>query len=246
MYDISHILYIYSLFIMRTSKDILNCKYCVYRNLLFGELDDKEYEIINNARTEYVFKRGEVIKKEGERINSFLYMRKGLVKLYKTDRRGKDQILSINKPGDFINLLNIFSNAAYKYSIAALEETLVCDVKLDAFIDVVKNNSDFALSVLNRISKISDETIERRFALAQKQIKGRVANILLFLAEDVYRKNKFRLPVTRREVGELVSMTTENIIRTFSEFRKDGIIDLDGKVITILDFKRLKNIDKTG
>jgi len=231
---------------MKISKDISSCKYCVYRNLLFGELDDSEYEIINNARIEYVFKRGEVIKKEGEHINSFLYMRRGLVKLYKTDKRGKDQILSINKPGDFINLLNIFSNSTYKYSIAALEETLVCDVNLDAFIRVVKNNSDFALSVLNRISRISDETIERRFALAQKQIKGRVANILLFLAENIYRKNEFRLPVTRREVGELVSMTTENIIRTFSEFRKDGIIELDGKVITILDFKRLKKIDKTG
>ncbi len=231
---------------MKISKDILNCKHCVYRSLLFGQLDDKEYESINHARTEYVFKRGEVIKAEGENINSFLYMRKGLVKLYKTNKIGKDQILSINKPGDFINLLNIFSNSNYKYSIAALEETLVCDVKLNVFIEVVRNNSDFAFSVLNRISKISDETIERRFALAQKQIKGRVANILLFFAEEVYRDNKFRMPITRREVGELVSMTTENIIRTFSEFRKDGIIALDGKIITILDLKRLKNINKTG
>ncbi len=83
---------------MKISNDIINCKSCVYRYLLFSELNDGEHETVNNARTEYIFKRGEVIRQEGQPINSFLYLRRGLVKLYKTDKIGKDQILSINKP----------------------------------------------------------------------------------------------------------------------------------------------------
>jgi len=231
---------------MRISNDIDNCRHCVFRKLLFSSLNDEEYQMINNARTEYVYKRGEMIKKEGEKINSFLYMRKGLVKLYKTTKTGKDQILSINKPGDFINRLNIFSKSTYKYSIATLEETLVCDVKLDALFKVIEQNSTLSFSILNRISKISDEVIENRFSLVQKQIKGRVAHILLLLAENIYRNPKFKMPITRLEVGELISMTTENTIRTFSEFNNDGIIAIDGKNITILDMDRLINIDKTG
>lgn len=231
---------------MKISNDIDNCRHCVFRNLLFSNLNDEEYQMINNARTEYIYMRGEMIKKEGEKINSFLYMRKGLVKLYKTNKTGKDQILSINKPGDFINLLNIFSKSTYKYSIATLEETLVCDVKLDALFKVIEQNSALSFSILSRISKISDEVIENRFSLAQKQIKGRVAHILLFLSENIYRNPKFKMPITRREVGELISMTTENTIRTFSEFNNDGIIAIDGKNITILDMNRLRNIDKTG
>ncbi len=231
---------------MRVSNDIINCKSCIYRFMLFNELSDSEYEAVNSARTEYIVKRGDVIRQEGQPIHSFLYLRKGLVKLYKTDKNGKDQILSINKPGDFINLLSIFSNSTYKYSIAALEETLVCNVELSALLAVIRENSDFALKILNRISKISDEIIENRFELNQKQIKGRVAHILLFLAEKIYRKDTFRMPITRREIGELISMTTENTIRTISEFKKDGIISFDAKTITIHDYNRLKNITKTG
>lgn len=231
---------------MKTSNDIENCKSCIYRYLLFNELSDSEYETVNSARIEYIVKRGEVIRQEGQQIQSFLYLRKGLVKLYKTDKSGKDQILSINKPGDFINLLSIFSNSTYKYSIAALEETLVCDVGLPALMEIIRTNSEFAIRILNRISKISDEIIENRFDINQKQVKGRVAHILLFLSENIYRKSTFRMPITRREIGELISMTTENTIRTISEFKKDGIISFDGKIITINDFDRLKNITKTG
>ncbi len=231
---------------MRISNDIASCKKCIYRKLLFDELNDTEYEIVNAARTEMIFKRGERIRKEGEPIESFLYLRKGLVKLYKTDKNGKDQILSINKPSDFINLLSIFSNSTYKYSISAVEETLVCDVELSALMQIIENNSTFALRLLNRISKISDEIIDDRFSISQKQIKGRVAHILLFLAENVYRKNNFKMPVTRREIGELISMTTENTIRTFSEFKKDGLISMDGKHMTILDMERLRDVNSKG
>lgn len=231
---------------MKTSKDIIDCKSCIYRYLLFSELSDSEYEMVNSARTEYIFDRGEIIRQEGQPIKSFLYLRKGLVKLYKTNKNGKDQILSINKPGDFINLLSIFSNSNYKYSIAALEETMVCDVELAALTRVIDGNSEFARKILNRISRISDEIIENRFEISQKQVKGRVAHILLFLSENIYKQTTFRMPITRREIGELISMTTENTIRTISEFKKDGIISFVGKTITILDIDRLKNITKTG
>ena len=110
LYDICHNYYIYSQFRMRISSDIESCKACVYRQLLFGDLTEREYELINQARTEKIFRRGEVIIKENDPIDSFLYLRKGLIKLYKTDEHGKDHLISINKPGDFVSLLSIFSN----------------------------------------------------------------------------------------------------------------------------------------
>jgi len=231
---------------MKISKEIKNCNACIYRNLLYDKLNDAEYEQVNNARTEYIFKRGEIIRREGDTIDSFLYLRRGLVKLFKTDHLGKDHILSINKPGDFISLLSIFSNSTYKYSISALEETYVCEVALPVLKHLIKTNGDFSIKILNRISHISDEVIENGFDINQKQVKGRVAHILIFLVDKIYHKQTFRMPVTRREVGELISMTTENIIRTFSEFKKDGIISMDGKTITILDYERLVNVCRTG
>jgi len=231
---------------MRISNDIDRCKTCVYRQLLFGDLNNKEYELINQARTEKIYRRGEVIVKENDPIESFLYLRTGLVKLYKTDEHGKDHLISINKPGDFVNLLSIFSDQNFHYSINALEETFVCEVKLDVLKEVMASNNKFTLRILNRISHISDEVIVNRFEIARKQIKGRVAFILVFLADQIYKNHEYRMPITRRELGELISMTTENTIRTLSEFKKDGIIDIDGRIITILDYDRLVNVFKMG
>jgi len=231
---------------MKIKKDIKSCKACVYRQMLFGDLNDFEYKLINSARTERLYKRGEVIKHEGEKVDSFLYLRKGMIKLYKTDKREKERILSINKPGDFVNLLTIFTRTTYKYSIEAVEETLVCDMNLEVLEHIICTNGDFAMRVLNRMSKISDEIIESRFEQSQKQLKGRIATILLYFSDDVYHKKTFDLPITRREIGELISMTTENTIRTFSEFKRDSLIYMENKTITLVDYNRLKSIAKSG
>jgi len=231
---------------MKTIKEIESCNSCIYRKLLFDSLTDIEYHLVNNSRTEYVYKRGEIIRAEGDEINSFLYLRSGLIKLYKTDNNGKEHILSINKPGDFINLLSIFSNAEYKYSIVAIEETKVCDISLASLKKVIESNSSFALRILQRISHISDDVIDGQFEMSQRQVKGRIAYFLIFLVNKIYHTYEFRMPITRREIGELISMTTENTIRTLSEFRKDGIIAMEGKTMKIIDYKRLEGISNTG
>ena len=99
---------------------------------------------------------------------------------------------------------------------------------------------------MNGISRISDNIIENQFEIRQRQVKGRIAYFLIFLSDHIYSSRTFRLPVTRREIGELISMTTENTIRTLSEFRQDGIISMEGKSLKILDYKRLEGVSNTG
>lgn len=231
---------------MKPSNEIESCTYCNNRKDLFESLNESELQAVNNSRKERVYKRGDVIRREGETINTFMYLRSGLIKLYKTDKKGKDHILSISQPGDLISLLSIFSNSVYKYSIAAIEETKICEIELQAFQDVISSNSAFTLSVLGGISRISDDIIENQFEIRQRQVKGRIAYFLIFLSDRIYNSRTFRLPVTRREIGELISMTTENTIRTLSEFRQDGIISMEGKTLQILDYKRLEGISNTG
>ena len=231
---------------MILSNDITNCKTCIYRHLLYDMLSDEEYEQVNLSRREMIYKRNEIIIHEGEEINDFMYLRKGLVKLFKTNSKGKDQILSINKPGDFINLLSVFSNKTQQYSVTVLEETHVCSIGMNTILSMVEQNSTFALRILNRMSYIADEVIQKRFEIEQRQVKGRVAYMIRFLAEQIYHSNDFCMPITRRELGELISMTTENVIRTMSEFKRDGIIDMEAKNVSILDFNRLKNICELG
>jgi CRP/FNR family transcriptional regulator len=175
-----------------------------------------------------------------------MYLKFGLVKLYKEGANHKDQILSIAKPLDYVSLLTVFTNATYQYSIAAIEDSIICSFNAETIRNMVRNNAEFGLSILEKVGKTYDEIIRSNFALRTKQVRGRIAYILLNFADSIYKKNDFELPVSRREIAELINMTTENVIRILSEFRKDEIINIDGKRIQILDPVKLKKISDLG
>ncbi len=223
-----------------------HCKTCTYKDLLFGNLSSKELDLLNENKKEIMFKKGEIISREGEDITSFLYLKQGLVKLYTPSLNNKDQIISIAKPRDFISLLSIFSFSTYKYSISALEDSVVCSVEMDALKKIIQNNGTFAIEIMQKMSRMYDDIIEKRFEINRKHLRGRIAYILIFFSTHIYQNDEFELPVSRREIAELIEMTTENVIRILSEFRKDGIIKIDGKRIKLLNPERLESVCKLG
>ena len=96
------------------------------------------------------------------------------------------------------------------------------------------------------MSKMNDDIIENRFEISRKNLRGRIAYILIYFSNHIYQTDDFDMPISRREIAELIQMTTENVIRILSEFRKDGIIKIDGKRIYLLEPERLENICKLG
>ena len=231
---------------MRELTNLNSCKSCAYNKLLFGGLTDEELDFFTEHKQELEFKKGEIISKEGAPITSFLYLKEGLVKLYKESPGSKSQIISIAKPLDFISLLSIFSNSTYKYNVAALEDTVVCSIHLDAFKKVIEQNGPFALEIMSKMSKMYDDIIEARFEINRKHLRGRIAFILLFFSNHIYHSDEFELPISRREIAELIEMTTENVIRILSEFRKDNIVQIDGKNIKLIEPERIESICKLG
>ncbi|MBC35617.1 MAG: hypothetical protein CL663_06210 [Bacteroidetes bacterium] len=231
---------------MRELENLNSCKSCVYNKLLFGGLTDEELDFFTEHKQELEFKKGEIISKEGAPITSFLYLKEGLVKLYKESPGSKSQIISIAKPLDFISLLSIFSNSTYKYNVAALEDTVVCSIHLDAFKKVIGQNGPFALEIMSKMSKMYDDIIESRFEINRKHLRGRIAFILLYFSNHIYHSDEFELPISRREIAELIEMTTENVIRILSEFRKDNIVQIDGKNIKLIEPERIESICKLG
>jgi len=223
-----------------------HCKTCVYRKLLFSNLSEAELDQLNKNKVEIAFKKGDLIIGEGEEVKSFLYLKQGLVKLFKQSPDNKDHIISIAKPMDFVSLLSIFSHSAYKYSIAALEDSVMCSVDVEALKQVALENGTFAMEIMKKMSKMYDDILEYRFEINRKHLRGRIAYILNFFSTHIYQSDEFDLPVSRREIAQLINMTTENVIRILSEFRKDNIIEIDGKGITIIDADRLENICRLG
>ncbi|MBI9054989.1 MAG: Crp/Fnr family transcriptional regulator [Bacteroidales bacterium] len=231
---------------MELSHKVNHCKECVYRSWAFKNLSAEELKKINSKKVEKFFRKGEKICLEGDEISSFMYLQNGLVKLYKTEVNTKEHIISIAKPRDFIGLLSIFSNKNHIYSITALEDSIVCFVDLSVIRDFIKTNGIFALDFFEKISSVSDSVIKTRIDINTRQLRGRIAYILLFFSKHIYDSSKFNLPISRKEVAELIDMSTENVIRVLSEFRKDKLIQIEGKNIEIVDIKKLERIYEFG
>ena len=223
-----------------------DCSTCVYKSLIFNSLTDEELQAISEGKREVLYRRGEIIIMEGAAINDFHYLKSGLVKIFKKGELQRDQIISISKPGEFVTLLSIFSNSNYKYSISALEDSVVCAVNIDVFKHTLRQNDNFAMEVMHRLSLVYDDIIENTFTINKKNLRGRIAYILIFFSRSIYCNERFDLPISRKEMAELIEMTPENVIRILSEFNRDKIIAIDGKKIEILQPERLDKISQLG
>ena len=223
-----------------------NCKDCEFRSMVFDSLTEDEFNLLNTNKSGKIFAKGETIIEEGEIVNEFFYLKKGLVKLHKIGTNNKTHIINIAQPNDFISLLSVFYKSEYEFSITAIEKSTICSIKLDFLKKLVIDNGEFSISILEKMSESYNNIIKTRFLINNKQLRGRIAYILLYFSEIIYKSNRFELPLSRREIGELINMTTENVIRILSEFRKDKIIIIEGKTIEIIIMDFLKKLSRTG
>jgi CRP-like cAMP-binding protein len=231
---------------MKQKDEKCNCAQCQLKTLFFSHVTVEELANICEIKEERNFSKGDFITKEGDTINEFLYLKEGLVKLSKSTIEEKNQIISFSKPFDFVSLLSVFSSDTYKYSVSAVEDSVVCILDLNVVKNHARKNALFTMDLMTRVSEATDKIVLDNLEIKRKHLKGRVAHVLLYFANYIYERDEFELPISRREIAEYIGMTTENVIRTLSEFRKDKIIKIFGKDILIADKKRLASISEFG
>lgn len=222
------------------------CANCEFREIVFANLDENAIMSLCNHKEEHSFRKGEIINHEGEKITDFKYLKSGLVKLYRRTTTGEEQVITITRPFEFVSNMSIFSEERYKYSVAAVEDSVICVVKLDFIKDLFLKNGGFAMGLVTKISKINDKIIMQTLDIRQKNLVGRVAYVLLYFTKEIYNSMVFDLPVSRKEIADYIGMSTANVIRTLSDFKKDGIIKVFGKTIEIVDINKLEVISKRG
>jgi CRP/FNR family transcriptional regulator len=222
------------------------CENCEFREIVFSSLDDVSVQTLCDNKEEHSFSKGDIIHREGDRINYFKYLKSGLVKLYRTSPSGEEQVVTITRPFEFVSNISVFSEERYRYSVAAVEDSVVCVIELAFIRELSIKNGAFALGLLSKVSKANEKIITQTLDIRQKNLVGRVAFILLYFATDIYRTRIFDLPVSRKEIADYIGMSSANVIRTLSEFRKDGIIRVYGKTIEITDMGRLERLSKIG
>ena len=222
------------------------CEHCEFRDVVFSFLDDATIQELCNHKEQHSYRKGEVINHEGEKITDFKYLKSGLVKLFRRTPSGNEQVVTITKPFEFVSNMNIFSEERYRYSVAAVEDSVICVVKLDFIKELSLKNGGFALGLLSKISKINDKIISQTLDIRQKNLVGRVAYVLLYFTKEIYNTRVFDLPVSRKEIADYIGMSTANVIRTLSDFKREGIIRVFGKTIEVVDLSRLETMSRIG
>jgi CRP-like cAMP-binding protein len=223
-----------------------DCEHCEFREVVFTTLDNDSILELCNFKEETEYVKGEIINREGEPIIDFKYLKKGLVKLYRGASNGEEQIITITRPFEFVSNLSIFSEERYQYSVAALEDSVVCSVDLSFIKLLLQRNSGFAVNLMTRISSINDKIINQTLDIRLRNLTGRVAFVLLYFTREIFNSKVFDMPVSRQEIADFIGMSSANVIRTLSDFKKDGIIKIDGKTIEITDIDKLEIISKRG
>jgi CRP-like cAMP-binding protein len=222
------------------------CELCELRELFMVNLDEENLNIFCSGKVEKEYKAGETIIKAGTKIRDFSYLKSGLVKLFHSDQTGKEQIITIARPMDYVSLLSVFSDKYYNYSVTALQDSVTCNLKMVDITTLISKNGKLALNLLGKMSHVADNIILKSLEIRKKHLRGRVAYILIYFSQTIFHSDEFDLPLSRKEIAEYVGMTTENVIRTLSEFRKDGILKIYGKTIQIVNMDSLQSIAEFG
>ena len=223
-----------------------NCVSFIYENSCFDLLTPDEKQLVDSKSVLVNYKKGEMICKQGSFASHMMYLEKGLVKIY-LEGNPKDLILTLTPQKNLMGLQALYEgNNTFLYSISTYTESVVRLIDIQIFKQLLKQNPIFAYRILNVVNESTSQSYGRFFSLTQKQLHGRLADILLCLSRKIFKSEAFDLPLSRSDLSDLTSMSTESVIRIMKDFKDDGIIDINNKSITLLDVERLDRISEKG
>ncbi len=222
------------------------CEQCIIRQFnSLKALTKDELLRISACKTSKVIKKGEVIFEEGDTLNGVFCVKDGICKLSKLSANGKDQIVKLVVKGDLLGQRSLIGNESANLSAVALNDMEVCFIPRSEIINDLQNNANFSMDVLQQMAHDLKESDNVIVNMAQKSVKQRMAETLLYIHEH-FGSNKdgfLSVILSREDYANVVGTATESAIRILSQLKKDGFISTSGKQIKIDDIEGLKRVE---
>ena len=222
------------------------CGQCKKRIEMFKVLRDEDLELIEQNRHEILYNAGETIFKQGTAFTHVFCILEGLVKVYIESENKKKFIFSLVGPGEMVGSPGMFNDEMHHFSVVAVDDTHACYIERQVIEEIIRKNNPFAIEMLKR-ANLRDIRHFRKFqTLTQKQMPGKVAEMIIFLYKEIYKSNPFRFSLSRQDLADMVSITKEGTIRVLKEFKDAGHIRIQGNEMEILNEKALIQIAENG
>ena len=225
---------------------IHNCANCKFKSFCLQKLNPTEIELVSAKHVELEYRKGEHIAKQGSFVHHVLFLQKGLVKIYQELNNNKDLILNIFSGGQLIGLSNLFTSNPLQYSIATIDDSTICAIDIRVIEELISSNGLFAKSIIKELNHCTHYYFQRIRTSSRKQLSGRMADALIYLADNVYNNDNFPLQLNRKELAEFADMSTMSAVRIIKELKISRIIEENNGKINIKNKKKLILLSKIG
>jgi CRP-like cAMP-binding protein len=223
------------------------CEQCIVREFSsLKALNKDELLKLSDCKTSYTIKKGDVIFEEGENVNGIYCVKDGICKLTKLSPNGKDHIVKLVSKGELLGQRSMISDEPVNLSAIALEDMEVCFIPKTEVMGFFDKNNQFSMNVMKTICSDLKDADDHMVSLAQKNVKERLAETLIYL-EETFGKNgdgSLVIQLSREELSGMIGTATESCIRLLSDFNKLGLIELSGKKIFLKDINKLRKISE--
>ena len=186
-------------------------------------------------------KKKQIIYSEGGEPIRFFFLKSGKVKTYQSNRDGKEFITGLYNSGDFFGHIAIIENSEYQESSEALEACEIIGIPKQDFIELISRNQSVANQFIKMLANDIQEKEKQLTQIAYNSIRKRTADALVMLSKKykIDAQENFAMKISRDNLASVVGTATESLIRTLSDFKLDGLIEINGSEIKILDEKKL-------
>lgn len=218
----------------------------ISRSTLFNGLPEDQIRKISEIASDMDFKKGATIFLEGDDGNGFYLIHTGMVKIYKASPMGKEQILHILGSGEPFGEVPVFSGRQFPANAEAISEARLLFFPRTAFVNLISTNPSLSLNMLAVLSlRLRQFTLQIE-NLSLKEVPGRLAGYLIYLAGKQEQKERVWLDISKVQLASLLGTIPETLSRIFSKMSDQGLIEVKGREINILDSGRLARVASDG
>ncbi|MEO7989356.1 MAG: Crp/Fnr family transcriptional regulator [Chryseolinea sp.] len=208
---------------------------------IFGGLTTDEREMLTGSGVTHVYKKGEIIFRDGGIPTGIFYVKSGRVKKYKETVKGGEQIFYICGEGELLGYHALLGEEHYPDSAATIEDSEITFIPKESFLTVLKNSTVLSNQLLKALGHEFSLFINKFTNLTTKSVRERLAFNLLILEEKFKVPTKPNNPseiiMSRADLANMVGTAKETLVRLLQEFKGLELIQTTGKSIRIIDRK---------
>lgn len=223
--------------------EILKAKRASHKTEIKQNLNIEHFkEQLRTYKTK-TFASGKYIYQPGDAATYVYLIKKGVVKTFQVDDSGKELTTGLHKVDSFFGNLIFKKPVVHKEYAAALEDAEVHLISKQEVQSFLEDNHQVLYDIIDLLDEHLEDTKNQLLDMAYSSVQRKTAQTILLFTERLKRNKLSQIRISRSDLAAVAGIASESLIRTLSKFKKQGILEIEGRNIKIIDFEALENIN---